>query len=127
MLRLNLTRRAVWHDLGHGVRLLCGPVTSGVLSAARLDPVVAALISPPDGASSPALDGIRRDAVALAIAKSIARQVVQDWEGVGDEHGEPLSPSPDAVDVLLDLQPLFEAFQALVVAPAMLLVTEKNG
>ncbi|TKZ15408.1 hypothetical protein FAP39_17390, partial [Shimia litoralis] len=36
-------------------------------------------------------------------------------------------PSPEAIDALLDIWPLFEAFQLTYVSKGMLLEQEKNG
>jgi hypothetical protein len=61
---------------------------------------------------------------ALAFAKAIARRAVLDWEGVGDAEGEALAVSPEAIDALLDVWPLFEAFQLGYVARGLALEQE---
>jgi hypothetical protein len=61
------------------------------------------------------------------MAKALARLVVLDWEGVGDEAGEPLPVTPEGIDALLDILPLFEAFQLRYVSKGLLLEQEKNG
>ena len=116
MIRLDLSREPRWLDLGHGVRLRVGPLTTSLMAAARSDPAVTAL---PDGASN--------ETIAVAMAKALARLVVLDWEGVGDADGNPIDPSPEAIDALLDIWPAFEAFQTSYVAKALLLDAEKNG
>lgn len=127
MLRLDLTRAAKWRDLGHGVRLLCDPVTTAMLAEARRDPAVQALVPRGDGDEAPVLDRAVTDALGLGIALAVARLVVRDWDGVGDQDGNPLPVTPEGLAALFDLPPLFEAFQARVMAPAMLLVAEKNA
>jgi hypothetical protein len=52
---------------------------------------------------------------------------VLDWEGVGDETGEPLPITPEGIDALLDILPLFEAFQLRYVSKGLLLEQEKNA
>ncbi len=52
--------------------------------------------------------------LALAMAKAIARRAVLDWEGVGDDTGQPLPASPEGIDALLEIWPVFEAFQTHV-------------
>ena len=47
--------------------------------------------------------------------------------GIGDAESNPIDPSPEAIDALLDLWPVFEAFQTLYVAKALLLDAEKNA
>jgi hypothetical protein len=124
MLKLSLKSEPSWLDLGHGVRLFVEPLSSAMMLAARSDPAVRAL------AGAPAQDGedaAQDEAVAVVVAKALARLVVKDWEGVGDEDGKPLHLTPDGIDALLDIWPIFEAFQTRYVAGAMLLDAEKNG
>jgi hypothetical protein len=116
MIRLDLSREPRWLDLGHGARLRVGPLTTSLMAAARSDPVV---ISLPEGASN--------ETIAVAMAKALARLVVLDWEGVGDEAGEPVPVTPEGIDALLDILPLFEAFQLRYVSKGLLLEQEKNG
>jgi hypothetical protein len=116
MLRLDLTSEPRWLDLGHGVRLRLAPLTTPLMVAARADLAVAAL---PETATP--------EALAVAMAKALARRAVLDWEGVGDAAGDPLPVSPDAVDAFLDIWPVFEAFQTGYVAKGLVLEQEKNG
>ena len=69
--------------------------------------------------------GIGRD-MALAMAKSGARRAVLDWEGVGDDAGNIIPVSPEGIDALLEIWPVFEAFQTQYVAHGLLLDQEKN-
>jgi hypothetical protein len=115
MIRLDLSREPRWLDLGHGVRLRVGPLTTALMAAARSDPAVTGL---PEGASN--------ETIAVAMAKALARLVVLDWEGVGDAAGELVPVTPDGIDALLDILPLFEAFQLRYVAKGLLLEQEKN-
>ena len=116
MLRLDLTAEPRWLDLGHGVRLRVAPLTTALMVAARADLAVAAL---PETASP--------EALALAMAKALARRAVLDWEGVGDASGDPLPVTPAGIDALLDVWPVFEAFQTGYVAKGLLLDAEKNA
>ena len=50
-----------------------------------------------------------------------------DWEGVGDEGGKAIAVSPEGIDALLSLWPIFEAFNLHYVSRGMLLDAEKNG
>jgi hypothetical protein len=61
-----------------------------------------------------------------ALVKALARLAIQEWDGVGDADGEPAQVTPEAVDALLDLWPIAEAFERLYLAPALLLDEEKN-
>ena len=116
MIRLNLKREPRWLDLGHGVRLRVGPLTTALMAAARSDPAVTGL---PEGASN--------ETIAVAMAKALARLVVLDWQGVGDNAGNPVPVTPEGIEALLDILPLFEAFQLRYVATGLLLEAEKNA
>jgi hypothetical protein len=115
MLRLNLAREASWLDLALGVRVKVEPLTTAIMVAARTDPRVRNL---------PA--GTPDEAMAVAFAKAIAARAIVDWEGVGDADGAPIPVSPEAIDALLDLWPIFEKFQTAYVAKGLELEAEKN-
>ena len=115
MIRLNLTATPQWLDLAPGLRLLVGPLTTALMVSARAD---AAIESLPEGAS--------QEDLALAMAKSVARRAVLDWEGVGDDAGNILSVSPEGIDALLEIWPVFEAFQTMYVSKGLILDAEKN-
>ncbi|WEF25880.1 hypothetical protein [Paracoccus sp. S3-43] len=116
MIRLELSGDPKWLDLGAGLRLHVLPVTTAIMVAARNDPAIEAL---PEGA--------RQEDMALAMAKAVARRVVTGWEGVGDADGRPVPITPEGIDALLDIWPVFEAFQAHCLAPHLMLEAEKNA
>ena len=115
MIRLNLSNTSEWLMLLPGLRLKVAPLTTALMVAARADPALAAL---PETATT--------EEMALAMAKAVARLALLDWEGVGDEQGEPLPLSPAGVDALLEVWPVFEAFQSQYVARGLMLDAEKN-
>ena len=115
MIRLNLTATPEWLDLAPGLRLLVGPLTTALMVSARADPAIEAL---PEGAS--------QEALALAMAKAVARRAVLDWEGVGDAMGQPTPVTPEGIDALLEIWPVFDAFQTQYVAKGLILDAEKN-
>jgi hypothetical protein len=116
MLTLDLTNAPQWYDLVPGVRVKLRPLTSSMMIAAGKDPAVVVL---------PA-DATEKE-LALAMAKALARRAILEWEGIGDADGNPIAPSPAAIDALLDLWPVLQAFQEHYVAKALLLDAEKNG
>ena len=120
MLRLNLSNEPRWLDLGHGVRLLVEPLTTAIMLAARSDPTIVAAAADAEGSAS-------NDNLARIVAKAVARIVVRDWEGVGNEDGEPMAISHDGIDALLEIWPIFEAFQTRYIAGALILDAEKNA
>ncbi|WP_415132229.1 hypothetical protein [Paracoccus sp. (in: a-proteobacteria)] len=116
MIRLNLSSEPRWVDLLPGLRLKTAPVTTAVMASARADA---------------SLDGLDPEApkevLAVAMAQAVARRVVTEWEGVGDEEGEPVPISPENIDALLNIWPVFEAFQREVLGPHLVLDAEKNA
>jgi len=116
MLTLDLTNAPRWHDLAPGVRVQLRPLTTALMVATRRDAAVEAV---PEEASD--------EERAVAFAKALARRAVLGWEGIGDANGNPIDPSPDAIDTLLDIWPIFEAFQLTYVSKGLLLDQEKNG
>ena len=121
MLRLNLSNEPQWLDLGHGVRLFVEPLTTAVMLAARSDPAILTATENLQGST-----GANNDDLALVVAKAVARIVVKDWEGVGDTDGKPLSVTSDGIAGLLEIWPIFEAFQTRYIAGALILDAEKN-
>ena len=116
MIRLDLSREPHWLDLGHDVRLHVAPLTTSLMAAARSDATVTAL-----------LEDASNETIAITMAKALARLVVLDWQGVGDAAGEPIPVSPEGIDALLDILPIFEAFQLRYVSKGLLLEEEKNA
>ena len=116
MIRINLSPEPQWLDLGHGVRLQLLPLTTALMVATRADPAVQAL----DADAS-------NDSRAAVFAAALARRAIVDWEGVGDEAGHVLEISPEGIDALLSLWPIFEAFNLHYVSRGILLDAEKNG
>lgn len=135
MLRLDILSQPRWLDLGHGVRLFVEPLTTAVMLAARSDPSILAATADIKviDAWTTADDDVTQsetapsnDDLARIVAKAVARIVVHDWEGVGDAEGKPLSVTPDGIDALLEIWPIFEAFQTRYIAGALILDAEKN-
>ena len=115
MIRLNLTATPAWLTLAPGLRLQVVPLTTALMVSARADPAIETL---PDTAS--------QEELALAMAKAVARRAVMDWEGVGNEAGDAVPVSPEGIDALLEIWPVFEAFQTQYVAKGLVLDAEKN-
>ncbi|MBW6496178.1 MAG: hypothetical protein K0B16_16805 [Burkholderiaceae bacterium] len=115
MIRLNLSATPEWLDLAPGLRLLVCPLTTALMVSARADPIIEAL---PEEAS--------QEDLALAMAKSVARRAVLDWDGVGDDAGNIIPVSPEGIDALLEIWPVFEVFQTQYVAKGLILDAEKN-
>ena len=115
MIRLNLTAAPAWLTLVPGLRMHVAPLTTAMMVSARADPAIEAL---PDTAT--------QEELALAMAKAVARRAVLDWEGVGDDAGNIVPVTPEGIDALLEIWPVFEAFQTQYVAKGLILDAEKN-
>lgn len=115
MIRLNLTASPSWLTLAPGLRLRVAPLTTALMVSARADPAIEAL---PDTAT--------QEELALAMAKAVARHAVLDWEGVGDDAGDAVLVTPEGINALLEIWPVFEAFQTQYVAKGLILDAEKN-
>jgi hypothetical protein len=115
MLTLDLTNQPRWHDLAPGVRVQLRPLTTVLMVATRSDPAIETM---PEDTTD--------EERAVAFAKALARRAVLAWERIGDADGNPIDPSPDAIDALLDIWPIFEAFQLTYVSTGLLLEQEKN-
>jgi hypothetical protein len=116
MIRINLSPEPQWLDLGHGVRLELLPLTTALMVATQSDPAVQELDA-----------DANNDTRAAVFAAALARGTVVDREGVDDADGTVITVSPEGIDALLSLWPIFEAFNLLYVSCGMLLDAEKNG
>jgi hypothetical protein len=115
MIRLNLTAAPQWLELAPGLRLLVAPLTTALMVSARADPAIEAM---PDTST--------QEELALTMAKAVARRAVLDWEGVGDDTGTIVPVTPEGINALLEIWPVFEAFQTQYVARGLILDAEKN-
>ena len=117
MIRLNLSTEPKWFDLLEGVRFKLRPASSTIMAEARGSDRIEKMVE--DNASNQAL--------SICLAKEVARLALDEWEGISDEDGKPMEPSPEAIDAALEVWPLFEAFQMQYMAVALLKEQEKNG
>ena len=115
MIRLDLASEPRWVELGHGVR-----VQGGAADQRHADRRARG-----SGGARAARGGERRRAI-LVFCKAVARRVILDWEGVGDAEGTPIAPTPEGIDALLDLYPLFQAWEAGYVGKGLALVRKKT-
>ena len=116
MIRIILSPEPQWLDLVHGVRLQLLPLTTALMVATRSDIAVQDLAA-----------DASNDTRAAVFAAALARRAIVGWEGVGDEDGNVLPATPEGIDALLSLWPIFEAFNLHYVSRGMLLDAEKNG
>ena len=116
MIRIQLSPEPQWFELGYGVRLQLLPLTTALMVTTRSDPAVQDLNAEANN-----------DNRAATFAAALARRAIVNWEGVGDADGAVIAVTPEGIDALLSLWPIFEAFNLLYVSRGMLLDAEKNG
>ena len=87
MLKLTFTREPFLLDLVPGVRVHVRPATTLVFTAAG----ESMAWTPVDGLPSESV-------IRVAFVKAVAKAAILAWEGIGDADGEPLAPSPEAID-----------------------------
>jgi len=109
MIKLDLMLKPQWVDLG-GVRLLCRPLTTAVMFAAR--DAFSADMTPSE--------------LSTTYAQKIAELVVDDWEGVGDENGDPLPLTKERLHNLLTIATAYRAFEERYLRPWSVLQDEKK-
>lgn len=118
MIRLNFSAGPEWVELQAGVhgivRVLVDPPVSAVVEAARLS------LGEMDETQS-------LGAAGVMVGKAIGRIVIREWEGVGDADGNPVPVTPEGIDALLDIHPVYESFAATVMARAFAIIDEKNA
>ena len=116
MIRIQLSPEPQWFELGYGVRLQLLPLTTALMVATRSDPAVQDLAAEASN-----------DQRAAVFATALARRAIIDWDGVGDADGNQMEVTPEGIDALLSLWPIFEAFNLHYVSRGILLDAEKNG
>lgn len=117
MLSLKLNAQPVWLTLmpeaKPPVRAQLRPMCSAFMVRARMHPEVSAC---EDSATH-----------SVVLTKVVFETAVIAWEGVGDEAGVVIDPSPEAVSALLDMHEPYEAFCRDYFHPWLAVDAEKNG
>lgn len=116
MLRLNLSNKERWLDLGHGVKVKVLPMTTPLMLNAQGTRAVT---------SGDVTETAADATVGFAVA--VAKLAITDWSGVGDADGKAIAVTPAGIDALLQVFPIFTAFQRQYISPGISLVAEKNG
>lgn len=140
MLKLALDRQARWLDLPHGIRVLVRPLTTAISEAAfsdainRVRPVkvaaedAAAAGTPlppeePNGANAAWLAGLQWQ----FLCEAYARYAIVEWQGLGDEQGEPLPLSGPAFAAFAAHPDLGREFYRLLRSDLDRMEAEGNG
>lgn len=127
MLTLNLKAEPYWMDLPRGVRVQVMPARASLMEAVRSEVLDARLAG---GVEDDAAEDDASDAPQsipfLLWAKVMARQAIVAWEGVGDEAGKAIAPSPDYIDALIEDDRVYVAWRDQYVIPALRVAEEGN-
>ena len=142
MLALNLDKAPRWINLvGGQVRVRIRPLTTAIMMAVISDLVDAGKVrstdedggaistEPVDQAADIKDASVPDDTEGwhVALVKAIAVRVITEWAGVGDMDGAEIAVTPEAVDALMDLHKIFAEFDTKVVAPYLMVQSEKKG
>lgn len=109
MLRLNFKRDPKWIDLGFGVKVEAMPYTTTLYAQAVAD---FRKDLEAEGLHFGEAEDDEQDAILVAAAierrqhlwgRSCARAAITDWDGVGDEDGQPVGLTREGLDALLDV------------------------
>lgn len=134
-MRLNLKPGVEPYDLlGNGsVIIHARPALAEVIEAAKVDDSILALAD--ELKESAEVEGAEltgellasRSRFAILLSKAVARQVIESWDGIEDPDGSPAPVTPDRVDALMDLAPIYDAFGTVYLARWLVLSAEKNA
>lgn len=140
MLRLKKQTESRWIDLPNGVRIKVRPLSTAYLTAARSeavkriaamqkeeeDKVAAGFPVDPSGPTF-ANANFRNGVAQQMLAETLLRYLGEEWEGVGDENGEPLPIDAASAQAFAALDDMAAAFLAAVLAPLDAVSAEGNG
>lgn len=141
-MRLDMPREPYWLDLPGQVRVKVRPLTTAVHRAAQMEAVrqVERLRDHEELARQAGLAGGQDDETGLSqealiegytwlfTAKALGRAGILDWSGIFDADGETaLSVSPPAIDRLMEVPTMADAFVLAYSRPLLDLATEGNA
>ncbi|MFH6783604.1 MULTISPECIES: hypothetical protein [Methylobacterium] len=118
MLKLAPQSDSFWLDVLPGVRIRFRPITVASMLVAR--EAVGKVFRDEDQ------DDV--DARAnIALVRELTRRGIVEWEGIGDADEQPIPVTREAVDLLMENWPAYDAIDNLYVAPALARDAEKNA
>ena len=120
LVHLDFSTADRWTVLFGDFEVLHGPVTSAMMTEAGH----ATFTEQVDGA--PAL--MTLEARTVAITKFLARTVIRDWRGIADEATGDVPPlTPATIDAVMDIYPVFRAFNDKVIDSRVRIEREKKS
>lgn len=139
MIRLGLTTEPRWLDLGVGVRVQVRPLTTAIMESARqkANGEVSGLRAARDKIKAvggdvvdlPQLDdpAVEAGELLARLVRALAQYSVMSWEGVCDDAGAPLAPTPALIAELMDVPSMSKAFFDQYAETITERVREKNA
>jgi hypothetical protein len=110
MIRLNLSNEPKWTTLVGSFEIFHDPVSATVMSIAAREAT-----------------GERVEDRIAEITKSVARAVIREWRGVVDDtSGKDVPVTPETVNAVMDIWPIFRAFNERVIDARMRVEREKK-
>jgi hypothetical protein len=124
LVRIDLSRKERWTKLIGDFEILHDPVSATIMLEAG--EAAKATVEVADGQVADLHPTIEQK--TTFITKFVARSVIRDWRGVVDDAtGKPIPVTPDAIDRVFDLFPVFRAFNAKVIDARMRIEREKKS
>ena len=140
LLRLGRPREPYWISLPLGVQVKVRPVTTAMWTAAqtRAQREVRALVEDLErrreaGVAMADLPDVEDEAVRIGLAqsmlaRSLARDAIVEWQGVGDAEGNPVAVTPERAAELVDQEfAIAEAFLRQYLADDAAVSAEGNA
>jgi hypothetical protein len=119
VIKLTENKDPRWITVAPGVRLKVRAADASLVILARLKAA--------EAISGRELNLETQAAARVEMARAFAQLSIIEWEGVGDENGEEVEPTPARIDQLMALMPIFDAFDQVYVRPTEVLIEEKNA
>ncbi|GLS45158.1 hypothetical protein [Methylobacterium brachythecii] len=124
MLKLGaLPREPYWIDLSsvaEGLRVKVRPIDPVAMALARRE--AAEVFSEAEEG-----DQTANTRAGVGLVRALVRNGIVEWEGVADEKDQPAQVTPDNIDRLLGLCPIYDRLDRDYATPAFTVDTEKNG
>ena len=120
LVHLDFSTADRWTVLFGDFEVLHGPVTSAMMTEAGHATLTAQI----DGAPVE----MTLQARAVAITKFLACTVIRDWRGIADEATGDVPPlTPATIDAVMDIYPVFRAFNEKVIDARVRIDREKKS
>ena len=121
MIRLGLKQEPQWLELLPGLNIKVRPFTTALFFAAQTS-----MLKADAGVAGESSDDLKDAMRGLAFIKGLARLAVMEWDGVADQDGRAVLPTPDTIDALMDIWQVAASFERLYARTVSETEQEKN-